>query len=197
MEFDAFSQGVEPGGLRNRSEIGILICYILDNIDEPFLKDDLVEIIQDNGFANYFETANSLSELIRNGNIRWTDEAGTLLELTPNGRLISTQLHTALSLSLRQKAVAAAARLQQVRRIEHENPVTISKAEGGGSQVTLRITDGIRDLMALTFFVPDISEANAVKRNFHKNPERLYSIMLAAVIGEKSMIQTALEELKA
>ncbi len=197
MEFDAFSQGVEPGGLRNRSEIGILICYILDNIDEPFLKDDLVEIIQDNGFANYFETANSLSELIRNGNIRWTDEAGTLLELTPNGRLISTQLHTALSLSLRQKAVAAAARLQQVRRIEHENPVTISKAEGGGYQVTLRITDGIRDLMALTFFVPDISEANAVKRNFHKNPERLYSIMLAAVIGEKSMIQTALEELKA
>ena len=60
----------------------------------------------------------------------------------------------------------------------------------------MKIKDGMRELMSLTVFVPDISEANAVKRSFHRNPERVYSLMLAAVIGEKDMIKSALEELR-
>ena len=74
--------------------------------------------------------------------------------------------------------------------------MTIRKAEGGGYQVNFRVTDGMRDLMSLTLFVPDLSEANAVKRSFHKNPQRLYSIVLAGVIGEKDMIAEALKGLK-
>lgn len=196
MEFDAFTEGVEPGGLRSRSEIGVLICYMLDCVGKPFLQEDLIDIIQENGFANYFETANSIAELVKNNNIIYTDEEHTLLALTDNGRLISGQLHAGLSLSIRLKASEAAAQLLQKHKIEQENPVSIRKAEGGGYNVTMRITDNMRDLMSLTLFVPDISEANAVKRVFHKNPERVYSIMLAALIGEKVMIRTALEELQ-
>ena len=49
--------------------------------------------------------------------------------------------------------------------------------------------------MSLTLFVPDRSEANTVKRKFYKKPERLYTIMLAAAVGEKNMIETAIKEL--
>lgn len=196
MEFDAFSEGVLPGGLRNRSEIGVLICYMLDSAGQPVPKDDLIGLICDNGFANYFETVNAVSELIRNNNIAYSDKEKSSLLLTKNGRLISAQLNTGLSLSIRQKAASAVSRLIQNRKTEAENPVTITKADGGGYHVNMRITDGIRDLMSLTVFVPDISEANAVKRSFHRNPERVYSIMLAAVIGEKDMIKSALEELE-
>lgn len=195
MDFDVFTEGIEPGGLRSRGEIGILICYMLDTINRPFLKDDLIEIIQDNALANYFETTNSISELLKNNNIEYADEKKKYIQITKNGKLISSQLNTTLSLSVRQKASAAAARVMEKRKIESENPVTIEKSEGGGYNVNLRITDGMRDLMSLTVFVPTISEANHVKRNFHKNPERMYAVMLAAVIGDKELIRNALEEL--
>ena len=195
MEFDAFTEGIEPGGLRNRSEIGILICYLLDYIDKPFPKDDLIEIFQENGLANYFETVNAISELIKHDNVAYTDDDKRCLSLTDNGKMISAQLNGTLSLTTRQKATTAASQLIQRRKVEQENPVTITREEGGGYQVNMKITDGIRDLMSLTVFVPDIREANAVKKNFHKNPERLYSITLAAVIGDKNMIRNALEAL--
>ena len=195
MEFDAFTEGIEPGGLRNRSEIGILICYLLDYIDKPFPKDDLIEIFQENGLANYFETVNAISELIKHDNVAYTDDVKRCLSLTDNGKMISAQLNGTLSLTTRQKATTAASQLIQRRKVEQENPVTITREEGGGYQVNMKITDGIRDLMSLTVFVPDIREANAVKKNFHKNPERLYSITLAAVIGDKNMIRNALETL--
>ena len=196
MEFDAFTGGVDPGGLRNRADIGILICYMLDSIDQPFLQKDLVEIIQENGLANYFEIISSISELVKCRNITYTDQEQTTLRITENGRLISRQLNTNLSLSVRQKAAGATVQFMERRKTETENPVTIRKAEGGGYQVNFRVTDGMRDLMSLTLFVPDLSEANAVKRSFHKNPQRLYSIVLAGVIGEKDMIAEALKGLK-
>ncbi len=195
MKNDAFTEGIAPSGLRNRSEIGILICYILDYIGKPFPKDDLIGLIQENGFANYFETTSAVSELIKNKNIEYSDETGRNLSITKNGKLIASQLNSSLSLIIRHRATSATANLLLKKKIEHENPVSIARAEGGGYNVNLRITDGIRDLMSLTLFVPDIKEANAVKRNFHKNPERLYSVVLAAVIGDKDIVKSALEEL--
>ncbi len=196
MDFDAFTEGVLPGGLRNRSEIGVLVCYMLDSAGQPIPKDNLIELICENGFANYFETANAISELIRNNNVAYSQQEKSGLVLTKNGRLISSQLNTGLSLSIRQKAASAVAKLIMKRKTESENPVAITKDEGGGYQVNMKIKDGMRELMSLTVFVPDISEANAVKRSFHRNPERVYSLMLAAVIGEKDMIKSALEELR-
>ncbi|MBR2175605.1 MAG: DUF4364 family protein [Clostridia bacterium] len=196
MDYDAFAAGVEPGGLRNTNEIGILICYILDKADRPFPQSDLIEVIQSNGMANYFETTSALSELIRCGNIVYDDEEQTVLSISKEGRLISKLLNNELSLSIRQKAVSATMKLAEKRKIEQENPVVITKADDGGYNVSLRITDGIRDLMKMEVFVPDKKDANLVKRNFHSNPERLYSIMLAAIVGEKEMVNEALKELK-
>ena len=196
MDYDAFAAGVEPGGLRNTNEIGILICYILDKADRPFPQSDLMEVIQSNGMANYFETTSALSELIRCGNIVYDDDEQTVLSISKEGRLISKLLNNELSLSIRQKAVSATMKLAEKRKIEQENPVVITKADDGGYTVSLRITDGIRDLMKMEVFVPDKKDANLVKRNFHSNPERLYSIMLAAIVGEKEMVNEALKELK-
>lgn len=194
MEYDAFSSGIEIDGLRNKTDIGVLICFMLENSEKPFSRSDLIDIIQTKGMANYFETTAAISELIKNNNIICA-ENGDVLELTDNGRLIASQLHTQLPLTIRQKAVSAVRKLERRRRIEHENPVSISKADGGGYNVTLRVTDGLRDLMSLTVFVPDKKEANHIKKTFLNDPERLYSLMLAGVIGEKNMIEDALKEL--
>ena len=68
--YDAFSQGVKPGGLRSRNEIKILICYIICKIDSGITKEQLNEILSSEGLANYFEVNQALSEVIKNGNVR-------------------------------------------------------------------------------------------------------------------------------
>ncbi len=194
--FDAFTAGVEPGGLRTRSDIGILICYILATVEKPFCKEDIIAVICDNGIANYFETSAAVADLEKCGNIVSTDPETELYTVTDNGKLIAHQLHSSLPSVIRKKAITATLNLLAKRKIEDENPVTIQKADGGGYNVHFRITDGVRDLMSFTVFIPDLSQANTVKQNFHKNPERIYQIMLAAIVGEKEMVQEALRELR-
>ncbi len=196
MEFDAFSGGIEPGGLRNKSDIGVLICYMLHNIDAPFLKEDIVNIIQENAIANYFETITAIEELVKCGNIEYADENEEMLMITQNGKLISSQLYTTLSVTLRQKTIGAIMRLVTQKRLEKENPVTVEMAEGGGYHVNFRITDGMRDLMSLTLFVPTIEEVKEVKKNFYSRTDKIYSAVLAAVVGDNGMIADALRELK-
>ena len=50
------------------------------------------------------------------------------------------------------------------------------------------------DLMSLTIFVPNLTDANAVKDNFYDNPQRLYSIMLAAVTEDKKLLENTIKE---
>lgn len=196
MDFDAFSGGIEPGGLRSKSDIGVLVCYMLHNIDAPFAKEDILHIIQENAIANYFETVTAIEELVKCGNIEYADENGEMLVITQNGKLISSQLYTTLSVTLRQKTIGAIMRLITQKRLEKENPVTVSSADNGGYNVNFRITDGMRDLMSLTLFVPTIEEVKEVKKNFYQRTDKIYSAVLAAVVGDNDMIADALRDLK-
>ena len=41
MKQDAFSAGVEPGGLWHKNDIRILLCYILASVGAPLSRQDL------------------------------------------------------------------------------------------------------------------------------------------------------------
>ena len=38
MQNDAFTAGVEPGGLQSKDEIRILLCYLLTSVGVPLHK---------------------------------------------------------------------------------------------------------------------------------------------------------------
>ena len=191
MEFDAFSAGVEPGGLRSTREIGILICYMLDQFGKPISREDLIDSIQENGIANYFEVSSAVSELIRLGNL---SSDGNEVAITKNGELVAKQLSSELSSFVRNKALNSV-REQMERRInEKENPVVIEKADDGGYYVTVCMTDGTRDLMSLRLLVPERSDAESVKNNFYKKHEKAYSIILATMIQDKDMVDELIKE---
>ena len=52
MRRDAFTGGVDPGGLWVQNDIRILICYILDSVQAPLSQEDLSRIVQGRGLAN-------------------------------------------------------------------------------------------------------------------------------------------------
>ena len=84
----------------------------------------------------------------------------------------------ALPYSVREKAVNTALRLLARRRREAENKVTITRA-GQGMSVCCTVLDGQDTLLSISLWVPDLAQAEAVKRRFLKDPSAVYRAAVA------------------
>ena len=186
MDFDAFTAGIEPGGLRTKNEIRILICYLLASVDAPLAKEDIVGILRDNGLANYFEAADAVAEMTEKGLLLETEKNGRLVTVGESGRLVAKQLDTALPASVRDKAVGAAINLLAAAKRERENRVEFVRVERGYN-VVCHISGGETDLMSLSLYVPDLRQAKMVRENFHRSPETVYRMLLALVTGRSDI----------
>lgn len=195
MSNDAFTAGVEPGGLRSKDEIRILLCYLLTSVDAPLSRETILQSLEGSGLANYFEITDALKELVSNGNLLLE---GDLYRASGQAKRIARQLDTALPYSARTKAVRTALGLLAQARRERENTVEMERT-GAGCRVSCHITGGKdgEDLMTLVLTVPDMYQAELVKHNFQQAPDRVYQMMLALLTGERAVaadfLQTAPE----
>ena len=189
MEFDAFTGGIAPGGLRSKSDIRILICYILKSVNAPLSGEDIIHILQEKSLANYFEANDALSALVALGNVRKEEDDTYVLE--PQGKSVADNLDVLLPLSVRDKAIAAAMNLLSSAKMERENAVTTQRTENGYN-VTCHISGGDMELMNLTVYVPDLYQARVVKKNFHRDPQRVYNLLLAALTGDDELTKDIL-----
>ena len=182
--YDAFFEGVEPGGLRSKSEIRLLICYIICKIDSGITKNQLTEILCRKSLANYFEISQALSEVIRNGNIRSDfDENGEeILSPTELGKANTAQLEDDLPYTVKETALNAAVEMMTRFKRERENNIEIVP-HGNGYDVTVSVMDGDDRLLSVTLFVADSEQAQAVKEKFLRDPVKFYSTVVALLMA--------------
>ena len=167
MAFDTFDEGINYGGVRSKNEIRTLICYLFASVNKPMDKSTIIEAIQNQGLANYFETSSCFDDLISHNNIELTDEKNSLYFLTPNGNMVAQQLENTLPISVKEKAYTCAIALLDEKRIEKESPVSITKNDNGYN-VNCRISGGDMDLISLDIYAPDVKQATIIKKNFKK-----------------------------
>lgn len=180
--FDAFSSGVETGGLFHTNEIKILICYLLRKIDAPLSSEQIREVLVSEGIANYFDVSESVSELLRNGNITadFSDRDERLC-LTPRGTEALGELVREIPLSVRERALSAA--LESVAKARNAEQTKIEvEPIGSGFMVTFHIADASEDLMRISLYAADQNQVRKMKDNFLKDPVRIYSGILASFI---------------
>ncbi len=182
MEMDAWNLGVEPGGLTNKTEIKLLICYLLKSLDAPLSKLQLSDVIQGEGLANYFELIQSLDELIRDDNVRMNlEDTDEILTITQKGISAATSLEMDfLPRSVKEKAVNTAIRLQTIARRKKENKIEV-EALDSGFNVTFFFGDEKTELMRLTIYVADEIQVETVKKNFLDDPIKLYSEIITSL----------------
>lgn len=195
MAFDTFDEGVNYGGIRSKNEIRTLICYLYNSIKKPMDKNTIVEAIQEKGLANYFETTACFDDLINHKNIELVDEKEGLYFITENGKMVAEQLDFTLATSVKEKAYICAIELLRQKQIEKENVVTITKVEKGFN-VNCKISGGDVDLISLDIYAPDKNQAKIIKKNFHKDPETFYNIIMGSLTGNKDLIIDTLENIK-
>lgn len=145
MQRDAFTGGVEPGGLWNKNDIRILLCYILASVNAPLSRESISEIVQGKALANYFEVGDALESLQKQGNVLC--DADGNFTVTDSGREIAANLDATLPLSVRDKALEAAMRLVAEAKARRENRVELHPDENG-YRVTCHISGGETDLMS-------------------------------------------------
>lgn len=184
MEINAFTAGVIPGGLKNQTDIKLLICYLLWAIKTPIQLDLAVEALTSEGLVNYFEANEAFNNQINQENIKVADKKNdvSLYTVTEKGAEIAKTLERDLPLSVREKAVRAAMRLMAMQKREEGTEVLITKVSDG-YQVTCKILDINSDLLSTTLFVPDISHAELVKKQFLNDPTLLYTGILNILLG--------------
>ena len=194
VEYDTFTAGVGPGGLRTKNDIRVLLCYLLSSVGAPLKQEDILSILQQYDLANYFEIMDALSDLQKKGLLSVEEGNSGLVNIEPLGREVANQLDVTLPISIREKTVAAAMNLLARAKREQENRVEIKKNEKGYS-VTCHVSDGEMDLMTFTLYAPDLYQARMIKRNFHREPGIVYRVMLAAVTGSRDLAAEALRKI--
>lgn len=188
---DAFTAGVEPGGLNTSQEIRILLCYMLGTVAQPIHRDALTEIITAGGMANYFDTEDAIQELIRLQHLIETEDR--MIATTVTGNEIGQSLGVRVPYTLRQRSVEAALKLLKRRQVEKDNHVDIRKLEEGGYAVTCTVRDGARDLLSVTLRVADTWQAEQIKEQFYADPALLYRSNLAVLTGDAGMRRAGTE----
>ncbi len=177
-----FEDGIEPGGLRSRSEIKLLVCYLLGGVDERITRAQLCEICLDKGLANYFEMNQAITELIAAGAVSSEFiECEEYLSVTELGRSSTKTLEVQLPRSVREKAINAAIKMLTLAKRKRENKVEVEKLAEGGYHVTFTVSDPKEELMRLTVYVADELQVETVKNNFYEDPVKLYSGIIASL----------------
>ena len=176
---DTFLGGVEPGGLTDRFEVKILVCYLLDQVNLPLSAQMISDILLNRGLVNYFELSAALTELLQNGYLVPIHLEGKPQQynLSAKGKQMLETLGRNIPLSVREKAVDSATELLLRKRREEQNKVTIAQVEDGYT-ITLQMLDIGSELMSLKLFVPDKEQAEQIKERFFKDPARVYKGIL-------------------
>lgn len=189
MDDKAMDAGVKPGGLRSKSEIKILICYIMKALNRAFSKEQLCDIIIGESLANYFETASAFNDLINQEHviIDKTIDGIDYYALTKSGIEVSTLLDSALAYSVKDQAVKSATRLVAKFYNEAENRVTITKCSEG-YMVKLAISGTTVDLLTVELFVADSLQANSVKKEFLANPGKFYMVIASLLTDDNKAL---------
>lgn len=188
MDKDTITVGVSPDGIKNRSDIRILICYMLDQFPEPLTKGDVIELIFTNQFANYIETLSCIEHLISNDHLMHNPETDALL-LAPLGKRVADDLSDRLPNTIRKKSREVIDRLLSRRRNERENGFEVYEQDGGYKAVCTIGSKSAEDaIMSLTLFLPTRERVNDARERFFDDPEGLYRLVYAQMTGDDSLL---------
>ncbi len=184
MENNTFSEGIAPGGLRDRAEIKLLVCYLLKTLDKSLSRTQINEILQEYKIANYFEVNQALSELISGGQVT-SEICNGDEEITITGKAILdvANIERSLPKVVREKAVSSALKILKRERIKKESRVEVTELEEG-YHVHFTVYDMDTELLKLTVFVCDQRQIEIVKNNFFNNAVTIYSDVISLLTVE-------------
>ena len=175
-EFDAFTKGVDAGGLRSRNQIKLIIEYLAMYLSEPLTSDVVIESLTVSALANYFETTQAVEELVSSGNL--TRNENNELTITKKGSDSLRELMDGIPASVRETAMTSASVIQLRKRNEGAANASIVK-NGEAYEVVCKIMHRDTVLVELKLHADDYEQARKIKESFVESPEKIYEAVVS------------------
>lgn len=185
FKLDAYPVDDTVGGIRSTEKIKIIICYVLANTQAELTKESIYSTLYDNAIAHYFEISQAIDDLLNVGAIVAEND---ILRLSDKGMQISNDLKDEISVYIRNKAVRAAALTAIHEKRCKENDVSITKVDSKKYRLDISMHSGLDknsdELIKLSVFVADDTQAQAMKQSFVNNPVKLYEKVIEALTDD-------------
>lgn len=177
MERDAISANVSKGGLKNTTEIKILVLYLLINVGEPLPASQIANLLHINGIANAFEISDAFAQLSDNGLIDEPEEFPGCFMINTKGRDAGQTLQSRVPFTVREKSLAICRKMLERNRHIKETDITLERTEDG-IFLTCAALEGDKKVMSFTLQAADDDMAYRMKENFLDDPAAIYRTLI-------------------
>lgn len=178
LVFDAFSGGIDPGGLRSISSIHLMIGYLVANFQNKVTTQNLIDTLVSGGIANYFQTTDAISNLLKNDTIAENDDK--TLRIVKDGQSSVELIENDLPYSVRKKAIHLLQKLLAKENYRRESNVQIIETKNG-YDIIMHISDGDVEFLKLKLFATTITQAELIKEKFISDPVNVYNTLIDAI----------------
>ncbi len=192
MDNKAITAGVRLGGLSDRTEIKILLCYLLRRLKQPITQDQLIESVCGQELVNYFEMQSALAQLLENGLIK-EDEKG--YSILPEGAQVARELESGVSATVKRYAYTMAVNLLQYEAMKKQNSYTVTPAENGYN-LHCTIADGDEKMFSMDISMPDEKTAKYAGEQFIMKGRDMLKCILGIATDTPSMYEDILRRNK-
>lgn len=177
MERDAISANVSKGGLKNTTEIKIMVLYLLMNINEPLPASQIANLLHLSGIANTFEISDAFAQLSDSGLIDEPEDFPDCFVINERGRDAGQTLQSRVPFTVREKSLTIARKMLERNRHIKETDISISKNEYG-IYITCAALEGDKKVMSFSLQATDDDMAMRIKENFLDDPALIYRTLI-------------------
>lgn len=185
--------GISPGGLTDKSQAKVLICYMINSFVETLTKEQIYNVFEQEHLVNYFTFEEAIADLVDTKHIMMHEldivdnldktRGSCFYTLGAIGKETALKLSHTIPKSIKEKAVINMEHLLNQIKTESENEVVITSS-GSGYMVSMVSHDTDFDLMKLELFAPDMAGAKMIRKKFLKDPSAIYSGILSMFLED-------------
>lgn len=151
--------------------VKVLLCYLLDKLNRPVSREQLLEISQDSKVIDYFCFSEALDGLFTAGAVS-EDENGNII-LEKKGKLGSEYFNQYIPLTFRRSILSAAySYFSKIRRAQECSCDILQNRNG--FTVMFSIKDASYSLMNMSLYAPDEEAAENIAEKIRQNPAGFY-----------------------
>ncbi len=164
------------GFIRDKLDIKILILFILEKLPKPVEAVTLSDLALFDGGFTWFDYTDCLAELVKTDHV--TEENGRYA-ITEKGRRNVNTVSSSLPYTVRAKAERLTAPVAAAMRRASMIETAVEPGPKGGRTVSLRLSDGVGEIVSLRLAVADEDQARAIEKRFRAGAEGIYNDIIS------------------
>jgi len=167
------------GFIHEKSEIKVLILFILRRLKAPISIDTLAELTLCDGGISYFDFSECVEELVSTNHILFDNN---MYSITKKGARNGATMEETLPLSVRHVAEKTVATVKSSQQRDSMIKTLHKVNNDGTCTAVLSMSDGIEDIIKIELHSTNEQQATELKNGFHKNAEKAYNALINAIL---------------